>query len=189
MANGRVGLNLYSQRWWFKESTINKRKMVSEEIHHLEEVWHVATAVGQRKQGTWTKWENTKDSAVTWVDLKHIKHQNLSCLIKVVNEVLPTPVHLHAWGLTTSNRCRTCEKTASLKQIITECEYALRSYTWRHDKVLEIFAEAAKICCETDNKALSNITNRVIHFVKEGKISKLSRKNIHRSSLLDSCTD
>ena len=56
----------YMKNWWSKKFTINKRKMVSEEIHHLEEVKCVATAVGQRKQGAWTKLENAKDRAVTW---------------------------------------------------------------------------------------------------------------------------
>ena len=46
-----------------------------------------------------------------------------------------------------------------------------------------------KICCENAYKALNNITNRTIHFVKEGNISKLSRKNKHRLSLFDGCTD
>ena len=55
VANGKVGLGLHPQRWWSKESTANRRKMVSEDIHHLEEVRHFATAVGQRKQGAWTK--------------------------------------------------------------------------------------------------------------------------------------
>ena len=40
-------------------------------------------------------------------------------------------------------------------------------YTYRHNEVLEIVAEAAKICCETANKTLNNITNRANHFVKE----------------------
>ena len=40
--------------------------MVSEEIHHLEEVMHFATAVGEKKQSTWTKRESAKDRAVTW---------------------------------------------------------------------------------------------------------------------------
>ena len=39
--------------------------MVSEEIPHLEEVKRIAIAVGQRKQGAWTKWESAKDRAVT----------------------------------------------------------------------------------------------------------------------------
>ena len=33
----------------------NKQKMVSDQIHHLDEVTRMATAVGQRKEGPWTK--------------------------------------------------------------------------------------------------------------------------------------
>ena len=55
VANGKVGLGLYPQHWWSKESMLNRKKMVSEEIHHLEEVRHFATAVGPRKQGAWAK--------------------------------------------------------------------------------------------------------------------------------------
>ena len=126
VANGKAGLGLHPQRWWSKEFTTNRRR-------------HFATAVGQRKQGAWTKWENAKDRAVTWRDLKHMEPKKLSFLIKAVYDVLSTPVNLHAWGLTTSDRCRACGKTASLKYIPTGCEYALRSYTWRHNEVLEIF--------------------------------------------------
>ena len=96
VANGKAGLGLHPQRWWSKESTANRRKMVLEEIHHLEEVRHFAIAVGQRKQGAWTKWENAKDRAVTWRDLKHMEPKKLSFLIKAVYDVLPTPVNLHA---------------------------------------------------------------------------------------------
>ena len=72
--------------------------MVSEEIHHLEEVKRFATAEGQKKQGAWTQWENAKDRAVTWRDLKHMEPKKSSFLIKAVYDVLPTPVNLHAWG-------------------------------------------------------------------------------------------
>ena len=154
----------------------------SEYNNHLEEV---ATAVGQRKQGAWTKWESAKDRAVTWRDLKHMEPKKLSFLIKAVYDVLPTPINLHAWRLTTSDRCG---KTANLKHILTGCEYALRSYIWRHNEVLEVFAEVSKICCETANKALNIINNRAIQFVKEGNISKLARKNIRKPSLLEGCT-
>ena len=112
----------------------------------------------------------------------------LSFLIKAVYDVLLTPVNLHAWGLTTSDQCRECGKTASLKFIHTGYEYALRSYTWKHIEVHKIFTEVAKICCETVNEALNNITNTAIHFVKEGNISKRSLKIKHRSSLFDGCT-
>ena len=37
--------------------------------------------------------------------------------------------NLNVWRLTTSDRYRACGKTASLKHILTGCEYALRSNT------------------------------------------------------------
>ena len=162
VANGKAGLGLHPQHWWSKESTANRRKMVLEEIHHLEEVRRFATAVGQGKQGAWTKWESVKDRAVTWRDLKHMEPKKLSFLIKAVYDVLPTLVNLHAWALTTSDWCRACGKTVSLKHILTGCEYSLRSYTCRHNEVLEIFSEVSKTSCETANKALDIINNRAI---------------------------
>ena len=44
-ANGKASLGLHPQRWCSNESSSNRRKMVSEEIHHLEEVGHFATSV------------------------------------------------------------------------------------------------------------------------------------------------
>ena len=99
MANGRAGLRHHPKCWWFKESTLNNRKIVSDEIHHPEEVRPIATAVGQRKQSAWTKWESTKDRAVTWGNHKHMNPQKLSFLIKAVYNFLLTPVSLYAWGL------------------------------------------------------------------------------------------
>ena len=96
VANGKAGLGLHPQRWWSKESMLNSRKMVSEEIHHLEEVRCFATAVAQRKQGAWTKWESAKDRAVTCSNFKHMEPKKLSFLIKAVYDILPTPVNLHA---------------------------------------------------------------------------------------------
>ena len=129
------------------------------------------------------------DRAVTWSDLKHMEPKKLSFLIKAVYNILPTPVNLHAWELTTSDWCWACGETASLKHILTGCEYALRSYTWRHNEVLEIFAVASKICCETANKALNIINNTAIQFVKEGNISKLACKNMRKPPLLKGCMD
>ena len=69
VTNWRAGLGIHSERWWSQECTINKRKMILEEIHHLEEVTRIATAVGQRKQGASTKWESAKDRAIAWGNL------------------------------------------------------------------------------------------------------------------------
>ena len=104
VANGREDIGPHLHRWWSKESTINKRKVVSKEIHQLEEVTHIATPIGQRKQGAWTKWESAKDRAVTWGDVKHMEPPKLSFLMKAVYDVIPTPVNLHACELTTSDR-------------------------------------------------------------------------------------
>ena len=69
------------------------------------------------------------------------------------------------------------------------CEYALRSYTLRHNKVLEIFSEVSKTRCKTANKAPNIIYNRAIEFVKEGNISKTACENMRKPSLLEGCTD
>ena len=87
-------------------------------------------------------------------EVKRMEPKKLNFLIKAGYDVLPRPVNLHAWGLTTSDQCRACRKTANLKHILTGWEYALRSYTWRYNEVPEIFVETAKLCCETANKAL-----------------------------------
>ena len=62
VANERTSLGLYPQRWWSKKSKINKRKMVSEEIH-LE-------GVKRKETGRMDKWESSKDTAV----LSNLKH-------------------------------------------------------------------------------------------------------------------
>ncbi len=61
----------------------------------------------------------------------------------------------------------------------------LKEATCRENEILEIFAEFPKILCETPQKTLNYITNRVINFFKEGNIFKLSCKNMEGSSLLD----
>jgi hypothetical protein len=192
VAKGKSGLGFHPQRWWSKESTTDRRKLVAEEIHQLEENKRFARAVTLHKQGAWTKWENANDRAISWSNIKHMEPRKLSFLIKAVYDILPTPVNLHIWGLTTSNRCKDCGKTASLKHILTGCECALRSYTWRHNEVLKIFVKATKICCETANKTTNISKNRIIHFVK-GNSSTSSRKEARKKrsvvSMLDNGSD
>ena len=73
VATGRAGFGLHPQRWWSKETTKNKRKM----IHHFKESKRLAIAVAQPKQGTWTRWENTKDRTITWSDIKQMEPKQL----------------------------------------------------------------------------------------------------------------
>ena len=101
---------------------------------------------------------------------------------------LPTPVNLKLWGLSTSNLCKACGKIANLKHVLTGCQYYLRSYTWRHNEILVIIAEIAKMCCETANEISCIKTS--IQFVKEGNVSKTPhRNNRHKPTLLDGCMD
>ena len=116
----------------------------------------------------------------------------MSFLIKAIYDILPTPVNLQTWGLTKSNRCEDCGKTSNLKHILTGCECALRSYTWRHNEVLKIFVRASKICCDTANKTTDIRENTIIYFVKENSsISsrKESRKTRRVFSMLNNASD
>ena len=58
----------------------------------------------------------------------------------------------------------------------------------RHNEILRIIAEIAKMCCETANEIPCIETN--IQFVKGGNVSKTPhRNNRHKPTLLDGCTD
>ena len=70
VATGRAKFGLHPHWWWSKETTENKQRMVFEEIHHFEESKRLAIVVAQRKQGAWTRWENTKDRTITWSNIK-----------------------------------------------------------------------------------------------------------------------
>ena len=158
--------------------------MVSEEIPHFEESKRLAIAVAQPKQGAWTRWENTKDRTITR-DIKQMEPKQLGFLIKTVYDILPTPVNFKLWGLSTSNLCKACGKIANLKHVLTGCQFSLRSYIWRHNEILGIIAEIAKMCCETAND--SSCIKTSIQFVKEGNVLKTPHGNRHKPTLLDGC--
>ena len=110
--------------------------------------------------------------------------KQLSFLIKAVYDILPIPVNLKLWGLSTSNLRKACRKIANLKHILTGCQYSLRSYMWRHNEIFGIIAEIAKMCCETANKISCVKTS-----IQEGDVSKNPHRNRHKPTLLDGCTD
>ena len=112
MANGRAGPGLHPQHWWSKESTIKKNG-----FGRNSSSWgsHTYCYSCRTKETAWTKWESAKDKVIIWSDLKHMESQKLSFLIKAADDISPTPVNLHARGLSTSDWCRACGKTASLK--------------------------------------------------------------------------
>ena len=114
--------------------------------------------------------------------------KQLSFLIKVVYDILPTPVNLQLWGFSTSNLCKVCGKIANLKHVLTGCQYSLICYRWKDNETLGIIAEIAKMCWETANEI--SVIKTSIQFVKEGNVSKTPhRNNRHKPTLLDGCTD
>ena len=119
---------------------------------YFEESKHLDIAVVQPKQGAWIRWENTKDRTIMWSNIKQIEPKQLNFIIKAVYDILPTSVNLKLWGLSTSNLCQAYGKIANLKHVLTGCQYSLRSYTWKHNEILGIIAEIAKMCCEIANE-------------------------------------
>ena len=99
---------------------------------------------------------------------KRMEPKQLSSFIKAVYDILPTLVNLKLWRLSTSNLCKARGKITHLKHVLTGCQYSLRSYTLRHNKILGIIAEIAKMCCETANKISCIKTS--IQFIKEGNV-------------------
>ena len=152
VATGRARLGLHPQCWWLKETRKNKRRMVSVEIHHFEESKRLTIVVAQSKQSAWTRWENTKHRTITWGDIKQMEPKQLRFLIKAVYDILTTPVYLKLWGLSTSYFCKACGKIAYLKYVLTGCQCFLKCYTWRHNEILGIIAEIARMSCETANR-------------------------------------
>ena len=116
-----------------------------------------------------------------------MESKQLGFLIKAVYDILPTSVNLKHWGLSKYNLCKVCGKIANLKHVLTGYQYSLRSYTWRHNEILGIIAEMAKMCCETANKI--SCIKKSIQFIKEGNISKTPHRNRHKPTLLDGCRD
>ena len=92
VATGRAGFGLHPQKWWLKETTKNKRRMISEEIHDFEESKRFAIAVAQPKQGAWTRWENTKDRTITGSDIKQMEPKHIGFLTKAVYDILHTQI-------------------------------------------------------------------------------------------------
>ena len=120
-------------------------------------------------------------------DIKQMEPKQLGFLIKAVYDILHTPVDLKLCGLSTSNLYKACGKIANLIHVLTGCQYSLRSYMWRHNEILGIIAEIAKMCCETANKISCIKIN--IQFVKEGNVLKTPHRNRHKPTLLDGCMD
>ena len=157
VANGKAGLGLHTQRWWSKESSLNRRKMVLEEIHHLEEVKRFFYSCRTKETGRMDQvGGSAKDRPVTWSnpqvhETKEIKFSHKSSLRRLTKTSQPS--------------CLGVNHIQLMQSMSENCPPQTYSHIRRHNEVLDIFAEVSKICCETANKALNIINNRAIQFV------------------------
>ena len=57
---GRQGLGWTTHKWWSSSSDKERRELVTQELRNAEEEKRLAIAVGQAKQGAWTRWERVE---------------------------------------------------------------------------------------------------------------------------------
>ena len=188
---GRQGLGLTTHKWWSSSTARDQRVLVTQEIREAEEEKRLAKAVGQAKQGAWTCWESVEQRNLTWNVLWQMEPLRISFLCRSTYDLLPTPVNLSMWYEDQSDCCVECGNKGTLQHILSACPSALASgkYTWRHNNVLKVIAEAVEQRAERINaEHIPFSTKHFISFVKEGFKSR-PHSSQPRSCVLSSAND
>lgn len=171
--HGKGGFGLGEKRpSWNRASSIERRKLVVNEIHRQEESVRYAKAVSQAKQGQWTRWEGVEKRKINWKDIWEMETSRMSFLIRATYDVLPTPKNLNQW-FGEDPLCPLCAVPATLRHILTGCKVSLSQgrYTWRHNQVLRCLAAALESKRTAINALQSKTTKPAltIAFVHEGE--------------------
>ena len=84
-------------------------------------------------------------------------------------DVLPSPTHLHVWGIATDANCKLCQRPANLKYVLSACSVALVDgrFTWRHDQVPRAIAEMVDKAKRQERRGASKL--EFINFQKAGE--------------------
>ena len=106
---GREGLGTRQHKRWEKSGRNERRTLVQEEIRKVEEQARSAKAVQLGPQGDWTKW-NVPERKLTWSELWNYEPLQLSFLLRVVYDMLPTPTNLQRWKLAENPMLSLCER-------------------------------------------------------------------------------
>ena len=189
---GRQGLGWTTSTWWSSASDSERRKLVSQEIHEAEEEKRLATAVGQVKQGAWTRWESVEQRKVPWSVLWEMEPLRISFLWRSTYDLLPTPANLSTWYEDKSDCCHACGRRGNLQHILSSCPSSLSSglYTWRHNNVLKVVVDAVEDRVEEANVSDdSDSTPQFINFVAEGRGSGSSVITSKRRVILSAAND
>ena len=63
---GHQGFGWTTHKWWSSLTDKERRGLVIQEIREAEEEERLVTAVGQSKQGAWTRRESVEQRCMTW---------------------------------------------------------------------------------------------------------------------------
>lgn len=69
VTRGRAGLGTLPTPQYEKAKGKERRRLVQGKVRAEVEVWRTNRAIGLRKQGAWTRWEQAINRKVTWTDL------------------------------------------------------------------------------------------------------------------------
>lgn len=169
--DSRAGLGNNVHRWFSAQGPKGRREMVIEEVRAIDEERRSATAAGFAKQCAWSCWEEAEQRKLSWPTLAQMEPLRISFLLRSTYDLLPTPTNLKQWGIIDDDICRACNQTrATLEHVLTACNKSLQKYTWRHNRVLRVIAEATQDQCASTNKApVKEVTNQGIKFHREGE--------------------
>ena len=84
----RIGYTKHT--WWSSANDSERRQLVSQEMREAEEEKRLATAVGQVKQGAWTKWDSAQCVVGNGAT-------GISFLWRSTYDMRPSPANLSSW--------------------------------------------------------------------------------------------
>lgn len=136
------GLGSAHFQQWRSAGLKSRQEMVQAEVRAREEERRMARAVEQGSQGAWTKWDLPKRK-ISWQELWRLEPYRISFLLRSVYDTLPSPAHLHVWGLREDPNCKLCGQKGTLAHILSGSKTALTQgrNRWRHYKVLLALAD------------------------------------------------
>ena len=178
--------------WWSSANDSERRKLASQEIREAEEEKRLATAVGQVKQGAWTRWESVEQRNISWSVLWEMELLRISFLWKSTYDLFPTPANLSSWYDDKSDCCHTCGRRGNLQHILRSCPSSLSSglYTWRHNNVLKVVVDVVEHSVQKANLSDdSNSAVQFINFVSEGRGSGSYGISSKRRNILTAAND
>ncbi|XP_072178563.1 uncharacterized protein [Diadema setosum] len=188
---GRQGLGSGQVRKPVSKLKPNERRaeIVSLAVREHDDIQYVR-AVQMSVQGAWTSWENVRQRKLSWRNLFDTSPRLLQFLLGATYDTTPSPVNLKRWGIVHEDSCNLCKERATTTHILAGCPTSLGQgrYTWRHNRVLRVIAEACSNQIGQCNIKPIPAKRCHVNFVREGEQSKTKSQRAF-SSCLDEAND